>query len=264
MKQNGLQQCNPTYYGDVEMSKDIELEVTMILSNGSKQKATISGAQPDDAQWIAENGYKLTIEMLPHDQIVLYLEKGDQSFVEGSSYAEKSIDAITRLVNKAKRPTIDNPLVSMINNMDSDSKQFAIFFKSVPNMRGGTKNPFRGRVEKVTNNAVVEVYADCSTWAEQLAKEAEAKGEPPYEPKPRRWGTRIGNSPFIKHTKDGEERLYLEMFMVSPGDTHYEIDGVQATDEQMNDLAPYLPKSQSNDLGILVMNVDNIKGMVEV
>lgn len=247
------------------MSTAERFVATIISSDGTKDVVEVSGIDQKDAEWITTNGYELIVEALPQSQIAMHLAKDNEQHTETTSYIEPSESAIARLVQKVKGSVDPHAaIMEMINSMDSTSKQFAISFKTVPNMKGGMANPFKDRVEKLTSGAKVEVYADCSTWAERLAKEAEAKGEPPYVAKPRRWGTRIESSPFIKHTKDGEDRLYLEMFMVSPGETHYTIDGVIATKDQMDDLAPYLPKSQSNDLGILLMNVDNIKGMVEV
>jgi len=60
----------------------------------------------------------------------------------------------------------------------------------------------------------VEALRDEGQEEEAVALEQE--GPKQHEPQPRKWGERIQGTPFIRHTKDGETYLYLEL-MVSNG-----------------------------------------------
>lgn len=94
-----------------------------------------------------------------------------------------------------------------------------------PRMNGGKKNPFIGRVDKVTEGAVVMVFQNKTTnaYANMVNRRLEKEGHSPdsFKLSPRVWGTRIPNTPFVEH----KGQYYLEVIFLSNGKTHYELDG---------------------------------------
>lgn len=105
------------------------------------------------------------------------------------------------------------------------SGKFSIDTITDVKLKGGKKNPFQGRVQKRTNNAVVTIYNKYDQGAyvnlvkEQMEKEG--KDSSTFEVKPRAWGVRIENTPFVKHN----EKHYIECFFESSGETQYLVDG---------------------------------------
>lgn len=92
-------------------------------------------------------------------------------------------------------------------------------------LKGGKKNPMQGRVEKLTENANIMVFSNSekSGYGEMVKRRMLSEGKNPeeFQMKPRAWGTRIGNSPFIEHN----ENKYFECIFVSPGKSTYLLDG---------------------------------------
>lgn len=89
---------------------------------------------------------------------------------------------------------------------------------------GGKKNPMQGRVTKLVENANIIIYANSEKngYAEMVKRRMVNEGKDPteFELKPRKWGERIGKSPFISHNG----KHYLECIFVSPGKVSYFLD----------------------------------------
>jgi hypothetical protein len=109
----------------------------------------------------------------------------------------------------------------------------SIDMKTVPTLRGGKKNPFKGRVEKLVEGAQVMVFQNKtgSGYENMVMRRLEKEGKNPYgfELGPRKWGHRIPNTCFIEHQKDGVDKYYLEVIFLKTGTTTYLVDG-QPTD----------------------------------
>ena len=91
-------------------------------------------------------------------------------------------------------------------------------------LKGGKKNSQQGRVTKLTEKSNVMLFSNTTTSGyEGMVKRrmvAEGKDPSTFEVKPRAWGKRIDESPFIHH----KDNYYLECFFVSPGTTTYFLD----------------------------------------
>lgn len=92
-------------------------------------------------------------------------------------------------------------------------------------LKGGKKNEMQGRVQKRTKDAIVTVYNKYNQGGyEKLVKEQmEREGKDPstFELKPRAWGVRIENTPFVEN----KGKHYIECFFESSGNTEYLLDG---------------------------------------
>jgi hypothetical protein len=112
-----------------------------------------------------------------------------------------------------------------------------------PMLRGGQKNPLQGRVTKKTEGAVVMLFTNKLTNAyESMVKrrlEQEGKDPSTFELKPRAWGQRIPNTPFVEH----KDEKYLECIFIKGGRSAYFIDG----QEVPKDAIQGLPEAESNE-----------------
>lgn len=89
---------------------------------------------------------------------------------------------------------------------------------------GGKKNPMQGRVQKSTTGSNVMVFQNKTTnaYENMVNRRLEKEGKPVvFEVGPRKWGTRIPNTPFVEH--NGE--LYLEVIFLRAGEVQYLLDG---------------------------------------
>lgn len=118
-------------------------------------------------------------------------------------------------------------------------------------LKGGKKNPMQNRVTKRTERANVMLFSNTkdSGYVSMVKKRMIAEGKDPdtFEPKPRRWGTRIGNSPFIEHN----DKKYLECFFISPGKSTYYLDDEEIDKEDIEglDIKPKETEAQKESQG---------------
>lgn len=87
-------------------------------------------------------------------------------------------------------------------------------------------NPHFGRVtKKVTgSNVMVSTNKNGSVYERMVNRRLAQEGkEGGFEVQQRKWGTRIGTTPFIEHG----EKKYLEVFFLHAGETEYFLDGVK-------------------------------------
>lgn len=108
-----------------------------------------------------------------------------------------------------------------------------------PALNGGKKNPHRGRITKKITGMSVMVFQNKNSNAyenmvnRRLAEECKGMT---FEVGPRTWGERIPNTPFVRHTKDGVEELYLEIIALNSGKVEYFLDGAPIAKEDIIDL----------------------------
>lgn len=97
--------------------------------------------------------------------------------------------------------------------------------KTIQTLKGGKSNPMQGRVEKLSENASILVYSDSEKhgYAAMVKHQmlSEDKDPQDFQMKPRAWGVRVENSPFIHH----KDKYYLECIFMSPGKVTYLLDG---------------------------------------
>jgi hypothetical protein len=101
-------------------------------------------------------------------------------------------------------------------------------------LKGGRSNPFQGRVTKLHTGASVMVFQNKkSNGYENMVRRrllAEGKDPETFELKPRKWGTRIPETPFIEHIKMGDNgkqfiERYLEVIFLKAGTSQLMVDG---------------------------------------
>jgi hypothetical protein len=100
-------------------------------------------------------------------------------------------------------------------------------------LKGGKKNPMQGRVTKVTENSNVMIFSNCakSGYEEMVKRRMKEEGKNPndFTLKPRTWGKRIEDTPFIEHNG----KKYLECIFITPGKSKYLLDGKEIDKEDI-------------------------------
>lgn len=107
--------------------------------------------------------------------------------------------------------------------------------ETVVDLRGGKKNPMKGRVTKRMIGANTMVSASgVSAYANMVKRRMEKEGKDPetFELKARPWGERLPNSPFIEHNG----KYYLEAIFMSPGKIEYLLDGQPISKDEIQGL----------------------------
>lgn len=104
--------------------------------------------------------------------------------------------------------------------------------------RGTGANPHFGRVLKRSEGCQVMVYTNkkSNAYENMVKRRLEKNGQDPeqFELSARKWGERIEDSCFIKHTKDGVEKQYLEViFLNGPKKVEYLLDGKPIAKEEL-------------------------------
>ncbi len=116
-------------------------------------------------------------------------------------------------------------------------------------LTGGKKNPQQGRVTKRMVGASVMVFQNknSSAYEAMVQRRLVAEGKDPanFVLSPRTWGTRIPNLPIVEHQKDGQDKYYLEVIFLKPGETEYRIDCAPCRPEDIQGL----PESTAGEQG---------------
>lgn len=103
-------------------------------------------------------------------------------------------------------------------------------------LKGGKKNPFQGRVTKKTEGSTVMLFTNknsngyANMVKRRLAQEGKDAGS--FELKPRAWGQRIDNTPFVEH----KESKYLECIFIKGGKSVFMVDGKEVDEDQIEGL----------------------------
>lgn len=121
--------------------------------------------------------------------------------------------------------------------------------RSTVKLKGGKKNPMQGRVIKVTEgaNTMIVSASDKSAYESMVRRrmEAEGKDASTFELQPRKWGSRIENTPLIEHNG----KYYLECFFMNPGKSKYYLDDVEIAKDDIEGL-PEVKVSEESQGGI--------------
>jgi hypothetical protein len=117
--------------------------------------------------------------------------------------------------------------------------------KTVQKLIGGKSNPMQGRVEKLSEDVNIIVYSnsEVSGYAAMVKRHMVKEGKDPeeFQMKPRVWGTRVGNTPFIEH----KGKYYLECIFRSPGKVTYLLDGESIDPEEIEGLPEKKEKTEA-------------------
>lgn len=129
---------------------------------------------------------------------------------------------------------------------------------------GGQNNPMIGRVKKVTEGTSVMVFQNKKTngYAAMVQRRLNKEGKNiEFKLSPRRWGTRVPNTPIVEH---GEDR-YLEVIVLRTGAVHYEYNGVPIPPTAIMGMKPEPPLAEQGGLDDKVMikayNFDSIRSI---
>ena len=112
-------------------------------------------------------------------------------------------------------------------------------------LTGGKKNPYQGRVRKVTRGANVMIFAgtEQNGYENMIKRRMLEEGKDPstFTLGKRAWGTRIGETPFIEHNG----KHYLECIFISNGKTSYFVDNVETPEDEIEGI----PEAKENPEG---------------
>lgn len=104
---------------------------------------------------------------------------------------------------------------------------------TIPKLKGGKGNPHQGRIQKVTEGAIAQLFTSGKGYFDKVNEGLVAEGKAPdFEPKPRAWGVRVEGTPLIEH----KEKFYLDVIFENPGETKYLLDGEEIAMEDIEGL----------------------------
>ncbi len=118
-------------------------------------------------------------------------------------------------------------------------------------LTGGKANPMKGRVTKRMTGASVMVFQNKRINGYQamverrLAKEGKSAT---FTLSPRKWGTRLADTPFVQHEKDGRVNHYLEVIFLKAGEVEYLLDGKPVNKADIVGLKADAPKTGQGGL----------------
>jgi hypothetical protein len=133
-------------------------------------------------------------------------------------------------------------------------------------LKGGKKNPLQGRVTKKTQGSTVMLFTNknSNSYSNMVKRRLEQEGKDveSFELKPRAWGQRIENSPFVEH----KEKKYLECIFIKGGKSVYMIDDKEADVVSIEGLDITKPSAESqggldNKVVIRTFAIDSINKM---
>lgn len=88
-------------------------------------------------------------------------------------------------------------------------------------LKGGKKNPMKGRVTKHTTGNRVQLFTSHKGYKNMVNRRLEAEGKVAnFEPAALRWGTRVDDSPLIEHNG----KFYLQCIFIKGGESTYKLD----------------------------------------
>lgn len=123
---------------------------------------------------------------------------------------------------------LEQKFAKIFDNVNGSSFVGIDTLTEVP-LLGGKKNAHQGRVTKrsVGNSVMVFQNKSSSSYGDMVQRRLVKEGLDPasFELKPRTWGERIPETPFISHFKDNETHFYLEVIFLRPGTSSYFLDG---------------------------------------
>ena len=127
---------------------------------------------------------------------------------------------------------------ALVNDNINGMTPIGLSTVTVPKLRGGRANPHQGRITKHMSGANVMLFQNKRVHGyDAMVKRRlvmEGKNPANFVLSPRKWGTRIPETPFVEHNGN----LYREVIFLHAGEVHYELDGkpIAAEDIQGLDL----------------------------
>lgn len=139
-------------------------------------------------------------------------------------------------------------LREIIENSEINGTTFiSIDTETVVPLTGGKKNPMQGRVTKRVTGSNVMVFTNKNSngYENMVNRRLVQEGKDPesFELQPRKWGTRIPNSPIIEH----KDALYLEVIFLKAGVVQYYLDGSEI---RISDIEGLASKQESEQGGL--------------
>jgi hypothetical protein len=127
-------------------------------------------------------------------------------------------------------------LQELINDNINGMTPIGIDTVTTPKLKGGKSNPHQGRVQKHMTGANVMLFQNkkVNGYDAMVKRRLVGEGKNPesFVLSPRKWGTRIPNTPFVEH--NGNQ--YLEVIFLHAGDVHYTLDGVEVDPQEIEGL----------------------------
>lgn len=95
---------------------------------------------------------------------------------------------------------------------------------TIPELRGGRKNPMKGRIVKIARGHRVMLFTNKNrnAYEAKVNRHRIAEGKTPdFKVAPLQWGRHLPNSPLIEHNG----KIYMQMIFYEAGEISYELDG---------------------------------------
>jgi hypothetical protein len=116
-------------------------------------------------------------------------------------------------------------LQALVNDNVNGMTPIGLDTVTTPRLKGGKSNPHQGRVRKIMTGANVMVFQNKRVHGyDAMVKRrlvGEGKNPASFVLSPRKWGSRIPNTPFVSHNGN----IYLEVIFLSAGTVSYTLDG---------------------------------------
>jgi hypothetical protein len=145
------------------------------------------------------------------------------------------------MVNNKGEAKMQNALEQILENVNGGSF-VSIDTVTEVKLKGGKANPFQGRVTKRVTGSQVMVFQNkkSNAYENMVQRRLVAEGKDPasFELQPRKWGTRIPETPFILHN----DQKYLEVIFLRAGKSELLVDGKPYSGE-----IPGLPEVSDNE-----------------
>jgi hypothetical protein len=111
---------------------------------------------------------------------------------------------------------------------------------TVPVLSGGKANPFKEHTLKHNKGSSVMVFQNkngTSGYQNMVVRRLTSEGkDADFSVGPRQWGERIPNTCFVRHTKDGVTKYYIEVIFLRNGTVTYTVDDVETPKEAIQGL----------------------------
>lgn len=138
-------------------------------------------------------------------------------------------------------------IIDIVKNINGNST-VGLDTETVVDLKGGKKNPQKGRVTKVTTGLRVMAFQNKNVNGyEAMVKRRlvkEGKSPSSFVLGSRRWGTRLENMPIVEH----KGNYYLEVILLTPGKVEYRLDGNPIAEADIEGMPPQREKSGQGGL----------------
>lgn len=143
-------------------------------------------------------------------------------------------------------------------------------------LSGGKTNPMQGKVKKLVEGSQVMIFKNGKGYFNMVTRRLKKQMQElrlvttlqlfdaiegkQWEPKPRQWGQRVANSPFVSH----KENTYLECIFLRPGSVKYFLDGIEIPKDQIIGLKDKVEGDQGGLIDKVIIRTYGLDSIIRV